>query len=187
MGFPINFPWSGKMQQNSWYKENLGNWYSHFSHSADAFFPSDSHPMVYFITWEIHGFSHQFLIAWKDSKIYTTRETWDIDTHTFFEVRLLFFYHIPALWYSTSRQKCIGFPIIFQSTGKCSKINSLERSWDTCNHTSPESWCAFLLMEAIPSSGSPCSIAVSGCFHHQDHLEFVKHFMFICLKDYINS
>ena len=117
-GFPINFPWSGKMQQNSWYKENLGNWYSHFSRSADAFFSFDPHPMVYFITCEIHGFSHQFLIAWKDSKIYTTRETWDIDTHTFFEVRLLFFYHIPALWYSTSRQKCIGLPINFSKHGQ---------------------------------------------------------------------
>ena len=26
MGFPINFPWYGKMQQNPSYGENLGNW-----------------------------------------------------------------------------------------------------------------------------------------------------------------
>ena len=27
-----------------------------------AFFPLDSHPLVYFIIWEMHGFPHQFLI-----------------------------------------------------------------------------------------------------------------------------
>ena len=31
------------------------------------FFPSDSHLMVYFTTWETHGFSHQFLIAQKNA------------------------------------------------------------------------------------------------------------------------
>ena len=28
-----------------------------------AFLPLDSHPMVYFIIWEMHGFPHQFLIV----------------------------------------------------------------------------------------------------------------------------
>ena len=28
-----------------------------------AFFPLDSHPIIYFIIWEIHGFPHQFLIV----------------------------------------------------------------------------------------------------------------------------
>ena len=28
-----------------------------------GFFPLDSHPVVYFIMWEMHGFSHQFPIA----------------------------------------------------------------------------------------------------------------------------
>ena len=28
------------------------------------FLPCDSHPTVYFITWEIHGFPHQFFIVW---------------------------------------------------------------------------------------------------------------------------
>ena len=30
-----------------------------------GFFPLDSHPVVYFIMWEMHGFSHQFPIAWE--------------------------------------------------------------------------------------------------------------------------
>ena len=46
--------------------ENLGNWQSYFSHSMGTFFPSDSYPMVYFIIWEMHGFSHQFPIARKN-------------------------------------------------------------------------------------------------------------------------
>ena len=33
----------------------------------DAFFPLYSHPMVYFIIWEIHGFSYQFLIVWENA------------------------------------------------------------------------------------------------------------------------
>ena len=63
MGFPINFPQYGKMQQNPWYGKSLGNWYSYFFHSMGAFFPLDSHFMVYFIIWEMHVFPHQFLIV----------------------------------------------------------------------------------------------------------------------------
>ena len=63
MGFPINFPQYGKVQQNPWYGEILWNWYSYFFHSMGAFLPSDSHPMVYFIIWETHGFLHQFHIV----------------------------------------------------------------------------------------------------------------------------
>ena len=43
--------------------ENLGNWYSYFSHSVGAFFPLDSYFMVYFIIYEIYGFPLQFPIA----------------------------------------------------------------------------------------------------------------------------
>ena len=63
MGFPVNFPQYGKMQQNPWCRESLGNWYSYFSHNMGVFFPLDSHPMVYFIKWEMHGFPCQFLIV----------------------------------------------------------------------------------------------------------------------------
>ena len=53
----------GNILQNPLYVEKLGNWYSYFSHSMGAFFPLDSHSMVYFIICEIHGFPHQFPIA----------------------------------------------------------------------------------------------------------------------------
>ena len=55
------------MQQNPSYGEDLGKWYSYFSHSMGAFSPFESHPVVYFITWEIHGFSHQFPISLEDA------------------------------------------------------------------------------------------------------------------------
>ena len=63
MGFPINFPKHGKMHQNLSNWESLENWYPFFHQSIGIFFPSDFHLMVKFTTWEMHGFSHQFLIA----------------------------------------------------------------------------------------------------------------------------
>ena len=54
-GFPIK---QGKIQQNQFYGEYLGNWYPYFSHSMGAFFPLGSYPMVYFIISEMHGFPH---------------------------------------------------------------------------------------------------------------------------------
>ena len=62
-GFPINFPQYRKMQQNPWHGESLGNWYSYVSHSIVDFSPYDSHPTVYFIIWEMHGFPHEFPIV----------------------------------------------------------------------------------------------------------------------------
>ena len=63
MGFPINFPQHEKIQQNPSYGEGLGNWYSYFSHSMGAFLQPDSHPVTYFITWEMLRFPHKFPIA----------------------------------------------------------------------------------------------------------------------------
>ena len=56
----------GNILQNALYVEILENWYSYFSHTMDAFFPLDSHSIVHF-TCEIHGFPHQFPIAWKNA------------------------------------------------------------------------------------------------------------------------
>ena len=60
MGFIINFPQYWKVQQNPSYGDDLGNWYSYFSHSMSAFFPFDSHSVVSFVTWEVHGFPINF-------------------------------------------------------------------------------------------------------------------------------
>ena len=83
-GFPYQFPiawekagnrikWDkpgklvpGKILQNPSYVKNLRNWYSYFSHSMGDFFTLDLHPMVYSKIREIHGFPHQFPIAWEN-------------------------------------------------------------------------------------------------------------------------
>ena len=63
-GFSYQFSMARKnTNKKPSYGENLGNWYSLFSHSMGTFFPSDFHPVVCFITWEMHGFSHQFPLA----------------------------------------------------------------------------------------------------------------------------
>ena len=45
--------------------ENHRNWFQYFFHKMGAFFPLYSHPVVYFIICEMHGFSHQSPMAWE--------------------------------------------------------------------------------------------------------------------------
>ena len=57
-GFPHQFLIVRENAKKLIVGENLGNWCSYFSHSMDALFLLDSDFMVYFITWEMHVFSH---------------------------------------------------------------------------------------------------------------------------------
>ena len=104
--------------------ENLGNRYSYFSFSIGAFFPLDSHPMVYFVICEIHGFPHQYLIAWENGtkpiemgepgKLVPKIGTFlPLDTHVVSD-RCGILYHMGNAWLFLS---------IFNSTGKCSKTH----------------------------------------------------------------
>ena len=96
------------MQRNPSNWESLGNWYPYFTKDMGTFLPSDFHPMLYFIT---HEKMQQNAPCMGDlNSRYTL-------------VRLPFFQQISALWYSTSRQKCMGFPINFSYHG--SKIPSM--------------------------------------------------------------
>ena len=119
MVFPINFPQYRKMQHNPWYGESLGNRYSHFSHSMVAFFPSDSHPMVYFSTWEMYGFPHKFPTVWENA---TKPTVWRKSGKLIIILKpivwVLFYHLIPILWYTSAYGKCIGFPINFPQCGK---------------------------------------------------------------------
>ena len=115
--------------------ENLGNWYSYFSHSMGAFFPLDSHSMVYFIICEIHGFPHQFSIAWKNAvtsiELGEPRKLVPIFSLTygyFSSIKFVFYgifcYHRGNAWFfptkSTLRALWLFFHSITFST--CSKI-----------------------------------------------------------------
>ena len=64
--FYSHFPHSmqdQKSQRNLLNEEGLGNWLPYFFHKIGEFFSLDFHPVVYFLIWEMHDFSHQFLIA----------------------------------------------------------------------------------------------------------------------------
>ena len=60
------------MQRNPSNWESLGNWYPFFPQYMGTFFSSDSHPMVYFTTWEMHRFYRQFPIARENA----VKSTW---------------------------------------------------------------------------------------------------------------
>ena len=45
------------------------------SYSICAFFPLDSHPVVYFIVWEMDGFCHCFPISWKRQQNASSQES----------------------------------------------------------------------------------------------------------------
>ena len=115
---PINLPQYGKMQQKSWYGESQGNWYSYFSHSMDAFFPSDSLPMVYFSIGKCMRFLNNFPQYGKVQQNAWYGESLGIDTHTFFIVWVLFSHSIPILWYTSLYEKCMGFSMNFPQYAK---------------------------------------------------------------------
>ena len=58
LGFPHQFPiaWENVTKP----RESLGNWYSYFFHSMSSFLQPDSHPVTYFLKWEMIRFRHQF-------------------------------------------------------------------------------------------------------------------------------
>ena len=108
MGFLVNFQKYRKRQQNPSNRESLGNWFPHIFNKMGTFFLLDSHPVVHFIIWEMHEFSHHLSIAWEKlgkpfewkkpwklvhGKILKTHRiwrTWEIGTHTFHIVWVLF-------------------------------------------------------------------------------------------------
>ena len=53
----------------------------HFSHSMGAFFPLDSHSMVYLILWGMHGIPHQFPIVRENA---TKLTVWSGNRYSYF-------------------------------------------------------------------------------------------------------
>ena len=115
-----------KILQNPSYVENLGIWYSYLCHSIGAFFPIDSNPIVYLLICEIHGFPHQFLIAHKNAAKSIELEDSE-KLVAIFSPKYGYFssirfpscgilYHMGNAWL---------FPSIFNSAGKCSRIDTL--------------------------------------------------------------
>ena len=113
-GFPSKTPQYGKMQQNPWNGESLGNKYSCFFHSMGAFFS---------FRLSSYGTRHHMGNAWffplisystgKCNKTDRMGRTWEIGTHTFPIGWVLSSHYIPILWYTSSYGKCICFLINF--------------------------------------------------------------------------
>ena len=89
---PIEWGKPGKLVlQNPSHAENLGEIGARtFSYSMGAF--SIRFPFyVYFITWEVHGFSHQISHSIrKVSKTHGIEKAWEIDSHNF-SIKWVFF------------------------------------------------------------------------------------------------
>ena len=122
MGFVINFPKHGKRQENQSNGKSLENWFpekSSKTHRVWCFYPLDSNPMVYFIICEMHGFSHQFPIAWKK-----TAKSVELGEPG----KLVLIFCPKDGYFSSFRFPSHGilyhiFPSISNSTGKCNKIH----------------------------------------------------------------
>ena len=90
-GFPHQFP---TLQENAtkpivW--EETGKLVLILFPQCGCFFPLDSHPMVYFIAWKMHGFSHQISNSIrKVSRTHQMGKAWEICSHTFSKNRCFF-------------------------------------------------------------------------------------------------
>ena len=75
-----------------------------------AFVQLVSHPVIYFMTWEMLRFPYQFPIALENAaKSIELREPVKL-------VPILsstFFHEIPNLWYLLPQRKCMAFPVNF--------------------------------------------------------------------------
>ena len=138
IGLLINIPQHWKRQQNPSYGKSLGNWYPYFSQSIGAFIPSDSYPMVHFITWKMHWTSKSHVMG-KCSKTHPAERVWDIGTNTFRKVRAVLFHQISILWYVLSYEKCLAFSVNFSQHVKMQHSPSHGENWNIDAHTFSES------------------------------------------------
>ena len=134
------FPISWKRQQKPSNGESLGNWFPYFFHSMSSFA----------IRFPFCGILHHMENAWVSPSIFHSsikskkptvwERTWEIVTHTFPTVKVLFshrittIYHMGNAWVS---------PSISHSIGKCSEIHRIGRAWEIGNQTLPKVWVLF--------------------------------------------
>ena len=107
-------------------------------------FPSDFHPMIYFIIWEMHGFSHQFPIIPENA---TKPTVWGKPGKLVIILFPKYGYFFPIQFPSYDILHHMGnawvFPSISHSTGKCNKTHCMRRTWEIGTHTFPIKWVLF--------------------------------------------
>ena len=116
--------------------------------------------MVYFITWEMHEFPH-IENTWvfssishsmgKGSKTHLMGQAWDIGSHTFSIVRLLFPVRFPFCGKLHHIGNACVFSSISHSMRKGSKTPQIWRVWEIGFHTFSIAWVLFSVR--FPSCG----------------------------------
>ena len=95
----------------------------------DAFFPLDYHPKVNFITWEVHGFSHQISHSYqKVCKTHQMGKAWEIGSHTLSIKWLLFSIRFPSCVIPHHIGKTWVFSLISHSMGKGRKSHQMGKA-----------------------------------------------------------
>ena len=84
-----------------------------------AFFPLDSHPMVYFIICETNGFPHQFPIVWKNvAKSIKWGKSGKLVPIPSLKYGYFSFIRFPSYGILYKHEKNMAFPINFQEHRK---------------------------------------------------------------------
>ena len=136
--------------------------FTHIFQQYVGFIPLDSHPMVYFITQEMRGSSHQiFHRIRKFSKTHRMGRAWEIGSHIFIYKMCEFFHQITILQYTSSYGKCMIFPISFPQhekrqknpsngkslrncfPGESCKTHRMQKTWEIGTHNFPIIWTLF--------------------------------------------
>ena len=88
------------------------------------FFPLDSHLMVYFIIWEMHGFPHQFPIEWENvNRI-------EIVTHNFPIVWVFFPIRFTSYGILHLMGNAYDFLSVSHNIGKGSQTHQMGKDWE---------------------------------------------------------
>ena len=137
MGFPLNFPQYGKMQQNPWYGGKSGKLILILFRQDRCFFQLDSYLMVYFSVWEMHEFSHKFPTLRENiTKPMVWKKSGKLIVILFPQYGCFFPIRFPS--YSILRH--MGNAWVSQSVSHSTKMR---RTWEIGAHTFPILWVLF--------------------------------------------
>ena len=129
---------AGSILQKPSYVDNLGNFYSYFSYSRSAFFPLDSHPMVYLIAWKMHGFSYKISNSIrKGSKTHRMGNAQEVGFHTFSIKCVVFSIRFPSCGILHHMGNAWVFSPISLSIGKGRKIHQFGKALKIVSKENP--------------------------------------------------
>ena len=103
-----------------------------------AFFPLDSHLMVYFSIWEMHGFPRKFPTVWENpTKPMVWGKSGKLMLILFLQYGCFFPIRFPSHGILHQMGNVLVCPSISHSTEKCNKTHRMGRNWEIGTHTFP--------------------------------------------------